>query len=375
MSSNNSTLQLAAKSSLLKGGTLPTVIAGPCSAESEEQMLQTARELQKDSRRVHIFRAGIWKPRTRPGMFEGVGRVGLEWLRTVKHETGLPTAVEVANTKHVEEALEYGVDILWVGARTTVNPFSVQEVADALKGVNIPVLVKNPVNPDLQLWLGALERLNLAGITDLGLIHRGFSTPNNKPYRNHPKWESIQQIRELAPGVPIFTDPSHIAGRRDLLQAVSQQALHLGVDGLMIETHINPAVALSDASQQVTPAGLDALLNSLDLDAEHVASAEQLQDLRMLIDKLDQELINTLFLRSDVSRRIGEYKKANGLDIFQADRWNQMVEKRLKAAQETGLEETLIRAIFDAIHVHSMGIQNEIFNTPVNSSKATEAVK
>ncbi|MCC9167140.1 chorismate mutase [Pontibacter harenae] len=371
MSSNKPNLKLAAKTKLLNGGPLPTVIAGPCSAESEEQMLQTAREIRKD-KRVTVFRAGIWKPRTRPGMFEGIGTVGLEWLKTVKQETGLLTAVEVANTQHVEEALKHGVDILWIGARTTVNPFSVQEVADALRGVDIPVMVKNPVNPDIQLWVGALERLNLAGITDLGLIHRGFSTPNNKPYRNHPKWETIQEIRSLVPEVPLFCDPSHIAGRRDLLQPVSQQALHLGVDGLMIETHINPAVALSDASQQVTPEGLDNLLTSLDLEPERVAVAEQLQEFRNLIDKLDNELINILFLRSDISKRIGEYKKASALDIYQAGRWVEVLQNRLKVATDTGLDETFVRAIFDAIHRHSIGIQNEVMSSAPAATSVME---
>ncbi|MBF9255332.1 bifunctional 3-deoxy-7-phosphoheptulonate synthase/chorismate mutase type II [Pontibacter sp. 172403-2] len=372
MNANNANLTLAAKSNILNGGPLPTVIAGPCSAESEEQMLQTAHDLKKD-KRVTVFRAGIWKPRTRPGLFEGVGRVGLEWLQTVKQETGLLTACEVANTKHVEEALEYGVDILWVGARTTVNPFSVQEVADALQGVSIPVLVKNPVNPDLQLWVGALERLNRAGITDLGLIHRGFSTHNNKPYRNHPKWETIQQIRSMLPGVPLFTDPSHIAGRRDLLQTVSQQALHLGVDGLMIETHNNPDVAMSDAAQQITPEVLDKLLTSLDLQHELVANNEQLQDLRDLIDRLDNELINVLFLRSDVSKRIGAYKRAHALDIYQANRWSQIVENRRAIASEIGLDPDFINVIYDAIHQHSLGVQNEVFTTATPSaSKAVQ---
>ncbi|WP_242920576.1 chorismate mutase [Pontibacter liquoris] len=352
-------IDLTPTTAILNGGPLPTVIAGPCSAESEEQMLQTARELKKD-KRISVFRAGIWKPRTRPGLFEGVGKPGLEWLQTVKQETGLLTACEVANTRHVEEALAYGVDILWLGARTTVNPFSVQEIADALVGVKVPVLVKNPVNPDIQLWVGAMERLNQAGITDLGLIHRGFSTPNNKPYRNHPKWETIQEIRRLLPGVPLFTDPSHIAGRRDLLQTVSQQALHLGVDGLMIESHINPDVALSDASQQLTPQDLDTMLTALDLDAEHVANPEQLQTLRNLIDRLDNELINVLFLRSDVSRRIGEYKRSHALDIYQAGRWSQVLENRLQLAQQTGLDEEFVKAIFEAIHGHSLGLQNEV---------------
>ncbi len=353
-------LQLASKTRILNGGHLPTIIAGPCSAESEEQMLETARDLKKDHR-VSVFRAGIWKPRTRPGLFEGIGDVGLEWLNTVKQETGLLTTCEVANTSHVEKSLKYGVDILWIGARTTVNPFSVQEIADALKGVDIPVMVKNPVNPDIQLWVGALERLNRAGITDLALIHRGFSTLYNKPYRNQPKWEIIKQIRALLPGVPLLCDPSHIAGRRDLLETVSQQALHLGVDGLMIETHRDPDAAWSDASQQVTPAGLDALLTALDLDAERVANPEQLQELRHLIDKLDSELITTLFLRSGVSKKIGEYKRANKLDIFQADRWNQMVDNRMRIAAETGLEESFVKVIFDAIHQHSLGLQNEVF--------------
>ncbi|WP_347156391.1 chorismate mutase [Pontibacter chitinilyticus] len=371
MESNNTGIKLAPKTKILNGGPLPTVIAGPCSAESEEQMLQTAHELKKD-KRVSVFRAGIWKPRTRPGMFEGVGTVGLEWLKTVKQETGLLTACEVANTKHVEEALEYGVDILWVGARTTVNPFSVQEVADALRGVDVPVLVKNPVNPDIQLWVGAIERLNQAGITDLGLIHRGFSMPHSKPYRNHPKWETIQEIRRLLPGLPLLTDPSHIAGRRDLLQTVSQQALHLGVDGLMIETHINPDVALSDASQQVTPIGLDKLLTALDLDTEHVANAEQLQDLRALIDRLDHELINILFLRSDVSKQIGEYKRNNALDIYQSGRWKQVLEDRLQIARQTGLDEDFVKAIFEAIHGHSLGVQNEVFASSDSSLKVAE---
>ncbi|QHL86603.1 3-deoxy-7-phosphoheptulonate synthase [Nibribacter ruber] len=359
MQVSNNSLTITARTKILNGGPLPTVIAGPCSAETEEQMLQTARALQQDHR-VSVFRAGIWKPRTRPGLFEGIGQVGLEWLQNVKSETGLQTAVEVANTQHVEQALRHGVDILWVGARTTVNPFSVQEIADALQGVDIPVLVKNPVNPDIQLWLGALERLNRAGITDLGLIHRGFSTVNNKPYRNHPKWEAIAQIRALAPGVPLICDPSHIAGRRDLLQTVSQQALHLGADGLMIETHCNPDAALSDASQQVTPAGLDALLTSLDLESERVANTGQLQELRMIVDRLDQDLLHLLFLRTDVSERIGAYKKTHGLDVFQAGRWRDVLENRLTIAREIGLDEHYVKAIFDIIHNQSIGLQNEV---------------
>lgn len=368
MSLINQNLKVTSKTKILNGGPLPTVIAGPCSAESEEQILQTAQALKKDHR-ISVFRAGIWKPRTRPGMFEGVGTAGLEWLKTVKQETGLLTACEVANASHTEQALKHGVDILWVGARTTVNPFSVQEIADALKGTDIPVLVKNPVNPDLQLWVGALERLNRAGITDLGLIHRGFSTSNSKPYRNHPKWETINEIKSLVPDLPLFCDPSHISGRRDLLQLVSQQALHLGVNGLMIESHINPDVALSDASQQVTPEDLDKLLTSLDLEAEKVAPPEQLQDLRELIDTLDSELLNILFLRSDVTKRIGEYKRANALDIYQAGRWSKVLQDRLKTANDIGLEESYTKVIYDAIHQHSLGVQHEVFNnTPVLQS-------
>jgi chorismate mutase len=337
-----------------------TIIAGPCSAESEEQLLQTARELRKDPR-VSVFRAGIWKPRTRPGQFEGIGSIGLKWLQSVKHETGFRTTIEVANSQHVEEALKHDVDILWVGARTTVNPFSVQEIADALQGVDIPVLVKNPVNPDVQLWLGALERLSRAGVTDLSMIHRGFYTPSNKPYRNHPNWQSIREIRNLAPGIRLFCDPSHIAGRRDLLETVSQQALHLGVDGLMIETHINPDLALSDASQQITPSDLHKLLTVLDLESEQVVRPEQLQDLRSLIDKLDNELLNVLFLRADVSKRIGEFKLANALDIYQAGRWQQLLEDRLIIAGDIGLDEDFIKAIFEVIHNHSVGLQDEFF--------------
>ncbi|MFC6999819.1 chorismate mutase [Rufibacter roseus] len=353
------TLNLSAQSVFRTTNGQPLIIAGPCSAESEEQMLETARGLAAVPE-VTIFRAGIWKPRTRPGAFEGIGKVGLKWLKTVKEETGLKTACEVATAEHVNDALKQGVDILWVGARTTVNPFSVQEIADALEGVDVPVLVKNPVNPDLQLWLGALERLNRAGITDLGAIHRGFSSFDSKPYRNHPKWNMAYEFKKLLPEIPLICDPSHIAGKRSLLQQISQEALNLQVDGLMIETHCNPDVALSDAAQQVTPEGLRQLLDSLVVtvaNATATANEEELAELRNLIDYLDNELINVLARRSSVSKQIGIIKKENKMNLLQTGRWEQVMEQRLSKAQREGLEENFVKAIFQEIHQYSLHTQ------------------
>jgi chorismate mutase len=337
----------------------PLIIAGPCSAESEEQMLETARGLQSVPE-VTIFRAGIWKPRTRPGAFEGIGKVGLKWLKRVKEETGMLTACEVATAEHVNDALKQGVDILWVGARTTVNPFSVQEIADALEGVDVPVLVKNPVNPDLQLWLGALERLNRAGITDLAAIHRGFSSFDSRPYRNHPKWNMAYEFKKLLPEVPLICDPSHIAGKRSLLQQISQEALNLQVDGLMIETHCNPDVALSDAAQQVTPEGLRQLLASLIVErvsSSATANEEELSELRNLIDYLDNELINVLARRSAVAKEIGILKKENKINLLQTGRWEQVMEQRMQLALREGLTEDFVKAIFQEIHQHSLHVQ------------------
>ncbi|MFB9865552.1 chorismate mutase [Rufibacter immobilis] len=352
-------LDLSSKTIFKRADGQPLIIAGPCSAESEEQMLATARGLQSVPE-VTIFRAGIWKPRTRPGAFEGIGKVGLKWLKTVKEETGMLTACEVATAEHVNDALKQGVDVLWVGARTTVNPFSVQEIADALEGVDVPVLVKNPVNPDLQLWLGALERLNRAGITDLAAIHRGFSSFDSRPYRNHPKWNMAYEFKKLLPEIPLICDPSHIAGKRALLQQISQEALNLHVDGLMIETHCNPDVALSDAAQQVTPEGLKQLLASLNVEPviqDVPQNEEELSELRNLIDYLDNELINVLARRSAVAKQIGILKKENKMNLLQTGRWEQVMEQRLKAAAREGLEEVFVKAIFQEIHQNSLHVQ------------------
>ena len=297
----------------------PLIISGPCSAESEEQLVTTAKEI-KNLGKVNVLRAGIWKPRTRPGSFEGVGSIGLEWLQSAKKETGMLISTEVANGKHVEECLKAGVDILWVGARTTVNPFSVQEVADALKGVDIPVLVKNPINPDLELWIGGLERINKAGITRLGAIHRGFSTFEKTPFRNLPKWDIAIELKRRYPNLDIVCDPSHISGNRELIPYVSQKALDLNMSGLMIESHINPSVALSDAKQQVKPIELSNILNNLNFRKSNVNNSDfnnKLQLLRSEIDEIDQTILEKLSIRTDLVKQIGEYKKENNVTILQ----------------------------------------------------------
>src|SRR6218665_253553 len=299
----------------------PTVdnvlISGPCSAESEEQMLATAKEIVAAFPN-NIFRAGIWKPRTRPNAFEGVGSIGLEWMKTVKQETGMRTATEVANAKHVEECLKAGIDLLWVGARTTVNPFTVQEIADALKGVDIPVLVKNPVNPDLQLWIGALERINKAGITKLGAIHRGFSSFEKSAFRNEPMWELAIQLKTLCPELPIINDPSHICGNRELLPYISQKALDMDMQGLMIESHIDPSVAWTDAKQQLTPAALSEMIDHLTLRSaqpQNSAAADKLEQLRGEIDKLDDQIILKIAERMAIVEKIGLHKRDNDVTI------------------------------------------------------------
>jgi chorismate mutase len=337
----------------------PLIIAGPCSAETEAQTLATARELARD-RRVQVFRAGIWKPRTRPDCFAGIGVTGLSWLQRVRRETGLPVAVEAARGQHVYEALKFGVDVLWIGARTTANPFSVQEVADALQGVDVPVWVKNPVNPDLSLWLGALERLTQAGIRQLGAIHRGFSTSDPGPYRNTPGWELALALRREAPEVPILCDPSHIGGRRELLADLAQQGLCLGLDGLMVEAHIQPEAALSDADQQVTPVDLSRLLDAV---LRHPRShptedpLAALETLRGEIDRLDGDLIRLLSRRNDVAARIGRFKKEHRLDAFQGARWQLVLENRLEQAARLGLDRQLVREIYLRIHDISLRVQ------------------
>lgn len=339
----------------------PMVIAGPCSAESEEQVLETARGLA--SWGIHMFRAGIWKPRTHPGCFEGVGSAGLKWLKKVKEETGMAVCTEVANEKHVYECLKYGVDMLWIGARTTANPFLMQEIADALQDTDVPVLVKNPINPDLELWIGALERLNQAGIKKLGVIHRGFSTTNSKPYRNSPGWQLAIELRARFPELPFFADPSHMGGSRKYLQELSQRAMDLGLEGLMIESHCNPDAALSDAKQQLTPPDLRTLIESLiirEKDSVDQDYREGIEQLRAQIDILDENLLNTLGSRMGVSEKIGTYKRDHNVAILQMARWDDVMESMKKNGREHGLSEKFIEAVFNAIHEESVRIQNEV---------------
>lgn len=372
MSTTKKSLDILPRSAWTGDPNKPILIAGPCSAESEEQVLETAHAISKIPG-VTAYRAGIWKPRTRPNSFEGIGLQGLKWLKKVKEETGLRTACEVANANHVYEALKHGVDILWIGARTTVNPFTVQEIADALRGVDVPVLVKNPVNPDLQLWLGAFERLNQAGIRQLGAIHRGFSTFENGPYRNLPKWTSLIEFKRLLPEVPIICDPSHIAGNRELLLPIAQKAIDMALDGLMIETHCNPAVALSDAAQQVTPAALQELLNHLQYRHEEVENApnvEYLEELRDQLDNLDNETLEIFGRRAKISRKIGEYKKENNITILQVKRWDQLLGDRLERARRDGLEEQFVKDLFDVVHKYSIEMQNKIMNESVEQVPA-----
>lgn len=343
------------------GGKL--IIAGPCSAESENQVLKTAAELSKIPD-VTVFRAGVWKPRTRPNSFEGVGTKGLKWLQRVKVETGLLTAVEVANANHVYQALKFGIDVFWIGARTTANPFSVQEVADALEGVDMPVWVKNPVNPDLQLWIGALERLNNAGIHRLGAIHRGFTAHEKTPYRNAPKWHIAIELKRLVPDIPLICDPSHIAGKPGLLRALSQKALDLTMDGLMIEAHINPDSALSDAKQQIKPSALQELLRSLHIRRSNGTLPEDnlLTALRRESDAADYELLEILARRMEVVRQIGLYKNEHNMTILQMKRWKQLIEDRLGKGSQLGLDEKFVKHIFEILHEYAIKLQSQVMN-------------
>ncbi|MBR4070096.1 MAG: bifunctional 3-deoxy-7-phosphoheptulonate synthase/chorismate mutase type II [Bacteroidaceae bacterium] len=337
----------------------PIIIAGPCSAESEQQTLETAHSLAAMG--IKIFRAGIWKPRTKPGCFEGVGAVGLPWLRRVKAETGMYTATEVATVQHVEEALNAGVDLLWIGARTTANPFSMQLIADVLKGVDIPIMVKNPVNPDLELWIGAIERLYNAGLRQIGVIHRGFTSYEKHLYRNLPHWHIPIELRRRLPHISIFGDPSHIGGSREFIAPLSQQAMDLGYEGLIIESHCNPAVALSDAQQQVTP---DELANILsDIVVREVSQiTETLSQLRQRIDNLDNDLISLLAERMRVSREIGHYKKENNMPIFQAHRYDEILTKRMAQASSLGMSPDFMKSVLEAIHEESVQQQVRLFN-------------
>jgi chorismate mutase len=344
--------------------THPLIIAGPCSAETEEQVLKIAHELKKSQ--VSIFRAGIWKPRTRPGGFEGVGAIGLKWLQKAKAETGLLMAIEVANATHVKLALEHDIDVLWVGARTTVNPFAVQEIADALQNTEKIVLVKNPVNPDLALWIGGVERLYNAGIEKLGVIHRGFSTYEKTKYRNIPEWQIAIDLQHKFPSLPLICDPSHITGKRDMIQQVSQQALDLNYDGLMIETHTDPDNAWSDKAQQVTPDALKQILKDLKIRNQNDHTNEYSQkmtDLRENIDVLDSNILDLLGKRMKIAEEIGKVKKDKNVAVLQNLRWNEILEKMILEGEQKGLSEEFILKMFKAMHQESISHQEKIINS------------
>ena len=337
----------------------PFVIAGPCSAETEEQVMTTARQLAQKG--CHNFRAGAWKPRTKPGGFEGHGEPALKWLKQVKEETGMLVTTEVATPEHVELCLKYGIDILWIGARTSANPFAMQALADALKGVDVPVFVKNPVNPDLELWIGALERINQAGIKMLGAIHRGFSSYDKKIYRNLPMWQIPIELRRRIPELPIICDPSHIGGRRELIAPLCQQAMDLGFDGLIVESHCDPDKAWSDAKQQVTPDVLDYILSLLIIRDEKM-STEGITQLRSQIDELDNELMNLLAKRMRVCREIGMYKKEHNMTVLQPTRYNEILDKRGAQGSLCGMDSDFIKHIFESVHEESVRQQMEIIN-------------
>ena len=343
----------------------PLIISGPCSAETEEQVISTAQRLAATGK-VDVLRAGIWKPRTRTGSFEGIGTKGLVWIQQAKKLTGLPVTVEVATGRQVEDALHFDVDILWIGARTTVNPFSVQEVADALRGANVPVLIKNPINPDLELWTGAVERVAKSGIKDLGLIHRGFSSYGNTEYRNAPMWHLAIEMKRRNPELIMINDPSHICGRRDILMEVAQKAIDLDYDGLMIESHIDPDKAWSDAKQQVTPEKLAEMLDSIIWRREDIPSEEfhqALEKLRQQINHLDDELMQILCQRMKIAEKIAVYKKENNITILQTNRWNEILNRATQQADKLGLSKEFITKYFDAVHMESISHQTKIFNS------------
>ena len=337
----------------------PFVMAGPCSAETEEQVMTTARQLA--SKGCHNFRAGVWKPRTKPGGFEGNGEKALPWMKRVKEETGMLVATEVATPQHVELALKYGIDILWIGARTSANPFAMQALADALKGVDMPVFVKNPVNPDLELWIGALERLNQAGVKRLGAVHRGFSSYDKKMYRNLPMWQIPIELRRRIPALPIITDPSHIGGRRELIAPLCQQAMDLGFDGLIVESHCSPDDAWSDARQQVTPDVLDYILSLLVIRDEKVTT-EGIHELRKQIDELDNQLMELLAKRMRVCREIGTYKKEHNMTVLQPTRYNEILDKRGAQGALFQMDSSFVKTVFEAVHQESVRQQIEIIN-------------
>jgi len=343
----------------------PLVIAGPCSAETEDQVLQTALQIHQVCPTA-IYRAGIWKPRTRPGNFEGVGAKGLKWLTRVKQEVGLKVTIEVANVKHVYEALKAGIDIFWIGARTTANPFAVQEIAEALRGVDVPVLVKNPINRDLGLWLGAIERMQQVGVERIGAIHRGVTPHHKTQYRNQPEWNMAIELRQEMPGMLLINDPSHIAGKRDLVPKVAQTAMDLSFDGLMIETHINPEHALSDSAQQVTPSHLGSLLAQLVMREETPdgVELETIEELRSSINQIDHQLIDLLASRMEVVKDIANFKEQNQMSIYQESRWQQLLSRNIQMGEEVDLQEGFISKIFHVIHQESLERQDKMLKRP-----------
>ena len=344
----------------------PLIIAGPCSLETEEQAMDTAKQLAKDHR-VFVYRGGVWKPRTRPGSFEGIGSIGLKWLQMVREETGMPVGTEIANAQHAEEALNAGVDVLWIGARSTASPFVVQEIADVVKGTDAVVMVKNPVNPDVQLWVGAFERLSRAGIKNMVAIHRGFTPFRETEYRNYPNWKTVIELRRLMPNLPIICDPSHIGGKREYLYDISQKAFDMGMEGLMIESHRDPSCALSDAEQQLTPADLALLLDRLiirTVTSDNKQFENQLELLRNRIDALDREMLETLSSRMEIARQIGQYKKDNNVTALQIGRFAELMDKRVKLGESLNLNGSLVQLLFQHIHEDSVRMQTEIMDKP-----------
>jgi chorismate mutase len=342
----------------------PLIIAGPCSAETEEQVSETVSRIAKEGY-AHVIRAGVWKPRTRPGSFEGMGEAALPWLVEAKKQTGLPIAIEVATPQHIELALKYGIDILWIGARTTVNPFNVQDLADALKGVDVPVLIKNPVNPDLALWVGAFERIAGAGIKKMAAIHRGFSNAQETKFRNSPMWQMAVELKTLFPQLPIIGDPSHMAGKRAYLYELAQRALDLNYDGLIIESHRNPDEAWSDASQQLTPEALGEMLRSLEIRKPSYGEdfQTQLDQMRQKIDNIDRELLEVLAARMAVVEKLGEYKRENNVAVLQLDRWKELHNNRAEQGKKLNLYPELVEELFKLVHMESIRKQTEVMNS------------
>ena len=359
----NANLEVVPMQDWIDTGSKPLIIAGPCSAETEEQVWDTVTQIKNEGY-AHVIRAGVWKPRTRPGSFEGMGEAALPWLVAARKETGLPIAVEVASPDHIEIALKYGVDILWIGARTTVNPFNVQDIADALKGVDIPVLIKNPVNPDLALWVGAFERIQGAGIKKLAAIHRGFSNAQETKYRNSPMWQIAIELKRIFPHLPMIGDPSHMAGKRAYLFELAQRALDLKYDGLIIESHRNPDEAWSDASQQLTPKALGDMLGQLEIRQANygVEYQNELDNMRAKIDNLDRELLEVLANRMAVVEKLGEYKRDNNVAVLQLDRWKQVHKSRAEMADGLGLYPEMVEELFKLIHMESIRKQTEVMN-------------